>query len=438
MNLKKFAAGLTFAMMLPTAAFAHGELWYDVKSHLPQFKKLVVYPFKSLDGEFQIDRENEKSETYLMNDYFNKRFVRKLKMKTISLGASVKENKEIRVDDEKYHDLYNNFSSETDRAAKVTETTAADGYIITKINEERTEPHTSPAKVVNVPMQSWTEEKDGPNGNRTYDVRNWTERHTIPEYRLMLYHFGLDYNMYNRKGDKIMTYRNFEHTYGEKYGGVVGAIQGLFGGKQTKELRPDRYRVELFKSIVNEFRKDFEDIQDNFKDNKKKVRISKTIGFKGINLPGNVGGDEYSLKSIYFGMKDAAFQYTDAKIDYDGNGGAQYFVRGNINRYSLDRTWIEPWATTYNKLVSEEKSDWYDAKGGKHTKTVRKYITEIVDHHGYWKYTGTVSGNFELIDSSGRLLVSHNATEQDDKTADAYLHFLEKFYAKVNTYFTGK
>ena len=76
---------------------------------------------------------------------------------------------------------------------------------------------------------------------------------------------GIEYNMYDRDGKKIMTYRNAEHTYGEQYGGVAGFFSGLFGGKPTKSLRPDRYRVELFKSLIDEFRKDFKNIQDDFK-----------------------------------------------------------------------------------------------------------------------------------------------------------------------------
>ena len=82
-------------------------------------------------------------------------------------------------------------------------------------------------------MKSWTEETGGPNGYRTYDVQTWNVNHTIPAQDLMLYHMGIDYNMYDREGKKIMTYRNAEHTYGDKYGGVVGIITGLFGGKPS-------------------------------------------------------------------------------------------------------------------------------------------------------------------------------------------------------------
>ena len=104
MDWKKFAATLSFAALLPTSAFAHGELWYDAASHLPQYKKIVIYPIKGLDGTFKID-EDEESEIYQANDYFDKRFVRKLKIKTVPLGSGTKENKEIRVDEEKYKSL---------------------------------------------------------------------------------------------------------------------------------------------------------------------------------------------------------------------------------------------------------------------------------------------------------------------------------------------
>lgn len=439
MNWKKILSTAFSAMIIPTVVFANGELWYDAQSNLPQYKKIVVYPVKWLDGKFLIDTD-VKSEIYQSNDYLDKRFVRKLKIKTVSLGANLKENQNIRKDEEKYQSLYNNFSSEQARASTVYEVTGSDGYIMPQINLSEVEPHTSPAKTVVVQMKSYTEEEDGPNGDRTYNEKTWNVKHTIPAKDLLLYHFGLEYNMFNRDGKKIMTYRNAEHTYGEKYGGVIGGIVGIFTGKQTKSLKPDRYRLELFKSVVDEFRKDFEDVQKNFKTNKEKdkKRVSKTIGFKGINLPQNVGEDEYSLKSAYFIMKNFALKHTDLKVDYDGTGNAQYFVQGTITQYSLGRRWIEPYATTYDSLVSEEKSDWYDKDGNKHTKKIKQYETKISDHYGYFDYVATVSGTFNLVDSSGRIIVSHTATETDDKTADAYRHLLKDFYEKVNLKLVGK
>lgn len=426
MNWKKIAATLSFALILPTITFAHGELWYDAKSYLPKFKKIAVYPIKWMDSEFLFNTDGE-SEIYQANDYFDKRFVRKLKIKTIPLGVPSKENEKIREDKSKYQALYANFSSEQDRAKKVTEITGSDGYAMSHIYMDRLEPHTSPAKTVQVQLKSWTEETDSPNGDRTYDVKTWTENHTIPAANLMLYHFGVDYNIYDRDGKKVMTYRNEEHTYPDDFGGISGIFDS------SKNLSPEKYRVALFKSLVNEYRKDFEEIKKNFDDNKKKIRTSKTIGFKGINLPNNVGNDEYSLKSVYFTMKNLPFKLTTAKIDYYGTGSARYFVQGTINRYSLDRHWVEPYVTLSTNFVEEvESTDWYDSNGNKHTKKVTKYKNGIVDHHGYWDYVATVAGTFQLVDSSGRILLTHSATETDDKTADAYRHLLENFYRKVN------
>lgn len=463
MNLKKILVAAFLAVFMPTVAMAHGELWYDASSHFPQYKKIVVYPIQ-YSGKFLIEDEFSdppnnkiKSEVYQANDYFNKRFVRKLKVKTTALGVMLDDNKHIRLDEEKYKPLFDTLNSPViDKAEKVTSVIGADGFIIPMVDTVYTEPHHSPAKTVTVQMKSWTEEVDGPSGNITYDVKNWNVTHTIPARDLMLYHMGLKYDMYDREGKKIMTYRNAEHTYGNQVGGVgavitnaveniygvniggiVNAIDNLFSGKQKQSLKPDRYKVELFKRTVDEFRKDLEDAQKNFKNNhdKKKIHIPKIIGFGEINLPQNVGGDEYALKSIYFGMKDSAYKYTDLKVDYNNSGKASYFVKGRIDEYSLNRRWIEPHVTLVNSLLSEDSTDWYDSYGNKHVKKVRRYQTDIVDHHGYWEYYATVRGTFNLVDFNGKIIVSHSATEIDDKTADAYDHFMKGFYDKVNSVF---
>ena len=102
----------------------------------------------------------------------------------------------------------------------------------------------------------------------------------------------------------------------------------------------------------------------------------------------------------------------------------------------MTRQWIEPWVTLSNQVVKEESYEWTDSKGVKHTAKVKKYQTSIVDHHGYYKYTATVAGNFKLLDSNGNVVVSHSSTETDDKPADAYLHLLKDFYKKVNSNFS--
>ena len=136
---------------------------------------------------------------------------------------------------------------------------------------DKLEPHLSPAKTVRVQLKSWTEETDSPNGDRTYDVRTWTETHTIPVENLMLYHFGVDYNIYDRYGNKVMTYRNAEHTYAEDFGGLSSIFDS------SKSLKPENYALPLFKSLVNEYRKDFEEIKKNFDDDKKKIALLKLL-----------------------------------------------------------------------------------------------------------------------------------------------------------------
>ncbi len=113
----------------------------------------------------------------------------------------------------------------------------------------------------------------------------------------------------------------------------------------------------------------------------------------------------------------------------------KYYVDGAISTYSLERTWIPPHASTWNKTVNYKKQDWVDARGNKHTMQVTDYITEITDHYGVYSYRATVSGTFFLKDSkTDQVVLSHSDTEQDDKTADAYLHLMKAFYKKADKY----
>lgn len=84
MNWKKFLITAMCAISVQTTAFAHGELWYDATSRFAQLKdkgKIIVYPLE-YEGQFLI-KKNEDHEFYKANDYFNKRFVRKLKVNTV-------------------------------------------------------------------------------------------------------------------------------------------------------------------------------------------------------------------------------------------------------------------------------------------------------------------------------------------------------------------
>lgn len=417
MNLRKIIALTVCAAAVPTIALAHGHLWYDRNAHVPQFGKLVIFPIVNLDGKY-MQNDDVTSDTYKMNNYLNTRFIRKLKVKnTIPLGAMIDENKKLRVkDDTEYPKLLADFPTEAERGAAVNAITAAPGYLVPRIRAAWVEPHTSPAKTVTVQMSSWTEEKGGPKGDRKYDEKNWTVVHTIPEMHLNLFHMGVEHTMFNRQGEKVLTYENQDHSYNYNLG---------------------NYRLKMFEHLVKEFRDDYKGIQKAYMDDKKKPKESGpiSIGFKNLNVPSNVGNEECLIKSVYFALKNSALKYVKASINYEGDDEmpSKYYVQGSISRYSLDRRWVEPWASTYNSVVSSQKSYWYDRNGGKHEMTTTKYETKITDHHGYWAYSATVGGTFGLVNANtGKTVFSRSYVETDDKTADAYLHLLKDFYNDVN------
>ncbi|MBR2214448.1 MAG: hypothetical protein IJ849_01660 [Selenomonadaceae bacterium] len=415
MKLKKIIAAALVAMSLPIATQANGHLWYDRNAHIGQLgknEKLYIYPIIDLDGSYWVNHSDVKSNAFKANEYLATRFARRLKFKNVnSLGAQIGEKKEIRTDD--YDKFLKPFPDEQARAE------AIQAYYFTPVTREvRTEPHQSPATTVTVQMRSYTKETGGPNGDRTYNERKWTVQHTIPAVELCLYHMDIEHTLYNKKGEKILTYENNEHSY--KY-------------------NANTYRRKMFESLIDEFKDDYGDIQKDYQETKKKPRENSPvrIGFKGIQVPSNVGNDEYLIKSVYFTMKNFALKHTKASINYGDadDKPPRYEVQGVINRYTLDREWVPPHASTYDAVVSSKERKWYDKDGNEHTMTTTQYESKITDHHGFWKYTATVQGTFNLVDAkSGKVVVSHSATETDDKCADAYRHLMKDFYVKVKKY----
>ncbi|MBQ7550370.1 MAG: hypothetical protein IJT04_02440, partial [Bacteroidales bacterium] len=253
------------AMTLPAMAFGHGHLWYDRNAHVPQFGKLVIFPIVDLNGTYYYNNDDVESEPYKLNHYLNTRFIRKLDIKnTIALGDMINENRKVRTKDElEYPKLLESFSTEQERAAAVDSITGAPGYFIPRVRDVRTEPHMSPATTVRVQMQSYTTETGGPKGNRTYNKRTWTVNHTIPAKQLCLYHMDVEHALYNRKGEKILTYENNEHSY--KYSS-------------------NKYVYDMFKSLTDEFKDDYKDIRKEYMDDKKNPRANGhvKIGFKEV------------------------------------------------------------------------------------------------------------------------------------------------------------
>ena len=155
MNIKKIIAGMLCTAMLPATAFAYGQMWVDKNANVPKYKKLVIFPLATKGNEYEyLLSDNERSEIYKMNDYLDKKFVRKLKYVTVDLGSPLAENNQIRADADKYKPLYEHFPNEAARGKAVEDITMADAYLVPIIRGNRVEEHISPATYVNVQMRS--------------------------------------------------------------------------------------------------------------------------------------------------------------------------------------------------------------------------------------------------------------------------------------------
>ena len=404
--MKKTIFAVFMAMLIPMGAMAHGHLWYDLTSHVPQFKKLVVYPLSYSGKDNYLLTDDEQSNIYKMNDYLDKKMVRKLKYKTIPLGHSIQENKDIRIDEEKYRSLYGPFADEKARGAAVGEITAADGYLVPRIRENRLETYQSPQKVVNITMRAWTEITNGPNGNQITDNRQWYENHIIPAKTQYLRHMDMEYTLYNDQGDRVLTFENNNHLH-------------------------DSDEVHSFRELTDEFRKDMRDMVQKSADKKiigdKVAVIPFSSASNVVNDPYMAGFIKYAAQERLKKLKNLSVAKTEVELK-----GAKYLVSGLIEYFSLNRKWVEPYAYTTNDVVSSYKQKWWDDKGNEHEMKVTSYITKVHDVYGHWAYSATVKGGLFMIDTkNNKVVAKYEGEETDDKTSDAYLHLVDAFYSVV-------
>ena len=412
--MKKIAAAVFALWMVAAVGFAHGQLWYDKHSHVTKYKKVLVYPLGWSGSDKIFYDDNEKSNIYKMHDYLDKKLARRFK--TVSLGRILRENKDIRTDEEKYKPLYESFPSEESRAAKIREIDAGvHGYLVPYFTENRDEPHLSPATYVNVSMRSYTEETGGPHGSRVYDRQNWTERVLIPQMQRNLHHMGLEFILYDENGKKALTFKNEAHEYDDS--------------------RMKRTEYSMYKDLIDEFESDLKEMvrdRNDDDDGDYGARTGKKIGFKAVTMPKNIVNDDTLAKSVYYTVKSRAERISNARVLYGNDDLADYFVTGNIVKYALERTWRPPRATTYTALKSHRTRKWRDKRGKEHTIHIKRYETKVLTYPGEWVYTANVTARFNLIDAkTGAVIVSHAAEETDDKTGDALIHLMDAFYSKV-------
>ncbi|MBO6179587.1 MAG: hypothetical protein J6O04_10460 [Selenomonadaceae bacterium] len=408
--MKKVVA-LVLLLAMPVVAMAHGQLWYDKKSYVARYKKVIVYPLGWINSDKLFYDDDESSNAYKMNDYLDKKLAKRFK--TVSLGRILRENKDVRTDEERYKPLYEAFKDEESRSKQIREIDAgANGYLMPYFTENRDEPHLSPAAYVNVRMTSYTEETGGPNGNKIYDRQNWTERVLIPQMQRNLHHMGLEFILYDENGKKALTFKNEAHEYDDS--------------------RMRRTEFSMYKDLVDEFESDLKEMVKKRDAEDYEERTGKKIGFKIVTMPENVSSNDTLAKSIYYTVKSRAERIGKARVLYGNDDLADYFVEGNIAKYALEREWRPPRASTYTSLKSHRTRKWRDRRGKEHTMHIRRYETKVSTYPGEWVYTAKVYGRFNLVDArTGKVIVSHEAMEEDDKTGDALIHLMDNFYSKV-------
>jgi len=409
--LKIFLVAMIF--LLPMPAQAYGIFWYDMSLDIPMWKKVVIFPLaNSSDKNNWLISRDENSLLYWENKHLMERFEKKIKnMHTVRLAPGIKEKDEILVD--KFSVLLNPYPTEKSRGTAVFEQTGADMYLLPRFKQNRVQVDISPRAEFNVQLSSWTEISGSQNNDGTYDKKTWTEHHVIPETKVYLHIMELEFEGYDTEANKVLLFTDARREYGVD-------------------------EQHQFRNITKYLRKDFGELKSGkHKDKDKAGRIN--VGFKNINLPPDVGNDEYSLKGAYFGMKFEAMDklkdvsvITDATSDKDLN----YYVTGNVDVWKLISKWNLPHVTTTSELISTETTKWKDNKGKEHKMYTRKYKDKIVDHYAYWSFTWNVSATFYLVNAkTGQVVVAESANEFDDKPMDAYRKILRNFYGKVNEYF---
>ena len=168
MDLKKIIPGLVLAMAFSMKVVgAEGNIWMDENAEVQanQFKKIILFPIENASAE----------DSMIYNNILHKRANKRIK-KTNFLGFSkvfTEEQKHI-LREPKYQALDRHFNSEEERFQAVKELTAADGYLVPHLRWEKERIDHSPATWVNVRMESYYDEKNGPHGDRyRLSHRSW-------------------------------------------------------------------------------------------------------------------------------------------------------------------------------------------------------------------------------------------------------------------------
>lgn len=407
--MKKFFTIIIAGIFFLTASkvFAYEIFWYDKNCGFDKFAKIVLFPLSNnWENPYDYLLGEEGTINFRLNSYLDDRLTKKLKkVNFIRLANAIHEKGEILTS--LHGELLQPFDSEQARAAAVDEATMADMYIVPQFRENRVQEDISPRREWNVELKSWTEEKDGPKGDKIYDEETRVVRHVIPEKKIYLHIMQAEFTGYNNRAEKILTSLQQDRRYG------------------TNE-------ESQFKYLVDDFQKIFVEAREEKNSTSGKIRV----GFTPVDIEGDFDGD------IFFGNAMSAALETSAikklkKVTVITNPerAVDYYLRSTVTRCELVPVWHDPTYYVITDLVHSEKRKWKDKEGKEHEATINYYDQRVVDIYAYWSFYWRVAAHFWLVDPQNNVIISQSDSDSDDKPVDAYRHIAENFCKQVNSYF---
>ena len=450
--VKRVLCGIAFcAYLVPSCTSAHENFWMDETVGIQNFKKIVVYPLSRVgeDGfllgkeagtyipkpsiDEVVRRLNEMQHIgtlssnavttlpssaspveqdalwFRENDYFERQLSKKMNLRTIRLAPLIYEGSRVLSDTPQFQELLNSFPTERDRAQAVENATMADGYVLPRIREKRVQVDISPETSFNVPMCTWTEERGGPNGNRTFNRREWVEHHVIPEKEMKLHVLDMEYTLYNSNGRKVMTLTDSTREYNKE-------------------------EEDIFKESADTFCKSWKESLKH-EEEEQADSGSMRIGFRPLTVPDSIIQDEYTRNALQFAVMEEARKLRNIIPCQNSSFPVQYCVTGIVKQYATMPQWVAPSIYIDTQAVTSNSKKWKDRNRNEHTMTTTVYKTVIMDHFAHWEFPATVSATMQLVDANtGAIVLSYEKVDVDDKDIDAFRHILQDFYKKVSQY----
>lgn len=415
---KSIIASMFAGIIISTAGMAEAacDIWFDRGADIDRFQKVVVYPISAKSRNNFLWKNEGLVGTYNYELY--KRLNRHVKGITFYELAEMIGEKEkvINVDKNQRDRLLADFPDEQSRANAVYDEFAADGYLLTYLRDLSTTEDYSPEKTVSVTKRSYTVDSGGPNGYKEYDKKSWEVWHTIPAKTLTRFILGMESTMYDEVGKKIFTYYNHQEGYDGFTGMYTSQKDDMVD--ELKDIKKNKHKLEKHKKTV------------------------KKLKFGNIDMPNNLGSDEYLLKSLWFAYKEEAYKMKKVEIVPEDSLLADYIVKMSVNSNEYIPYWNDPYATCDTKITWTKTYKWTDKDGNEHEGTITHYEPDVIRNvYGHYSFgqAAKVSATMYLYDAhTNKLLYSKNYRESNDKFADAYRDIFKDFYKDVNKLAEGK